>query len=126
MEEDIAIIFFWWTILKKDTEFSGDIANAIIKKFESLDNFKKQFTETAMSVFGSGWAWLVLNNGNLEITKTANQDSPLIENKIPILGIDMWEHAFYLKHNANKQDYLESFFKIINWDQVDKNYKTNQ
>ena len=114
---------FWWPMLKKDTEFTGEIAEAINSKFGSLDDFKKQFTETAMSVFGSGWAWLVLNNGELEIMKTANQDSPLMEGKIPILGVDMWEHSFYKKFGPDKPSYLEAFFNVINWDQVNQNFK---
>ena len=114
---------FWWPMLKKDTEFKGDIADAITSKFGSIDDFKKQFTETAMSVFGSGWAWLVLSNGELEIMKTPNQDSPLMEGKIPLLGVDMWEHSFYKKWGPDKPSYLEAFFNVINWEQVNKNFQ---
>lgn len=114
---------FWWPMLKKDTEFSGEVADAINSKFGSLDEFKKQFTETALGVFGSGWAWLVVNDGELEIMKTANQDSPLMDGQIPVIGVDMWEHSFYKKFGPDKASYLEAFFKVINWDQVNENYK---
>ena len=114
---------FWWPMLKKDTKFSGDIAEAIKKKFGSYEEFKKKFTETALSLFGSGWGWLVLNKKELEIMTTLNQDCPISQGKVPVLGIDMWEHSFYVKHRANKPAYLEDFFHVINWEQVNKSYK---
>lgn len=114
---------FFWLILKKDTKLSGEIANAISEKFGSYEKFKEEFTNKSLALFGSGWCWLVLNNGNLEIITTPNQDSPISQGKIPVLGIDMWEHSFYLLHNANKPAYLENFFKVINWEQVNENYK---
>src|SRR3989344_503872 len=114
----------WWLILKKDTKFSGDIAKSIVKKFSSFEEFKKQFSAAALGIFGSGWAWLVTDKkGNLTILTTPNQDSPICNGYNPILGIDMWEHSFYLKWGPNKQGYVESFFNIINWDQVNKNIK---
>ena len=73
-----------------------------------------------MNKFGSGWAWLVLNNGKLEIYNTSNQDSPLMENKIPILGLDVWEHAYYLKYQNRRNEYIEAFFSIINWKKVEE------
>ena len=76
-----------------------------------------------MAVFGSGWAWLVLNNGELEIMSTPNQDCPISHGKIPVLGVDMWEHSFYLKHKSNKAAYLEDFFHVINWNKVNEHYK---
>src|SRR3989338_8914698 len=84
---------FWWPMLKKDVEFSGEIAEAINSKFESFEKFKEGFTKATLSIFGSGWAWLVLNNGKLEIMTTPNQDNPLSQGKIPILGLDVWEHS---------------------------------
>jgi len=114
---------FWWPMLKKDVKFSGEIANAINKKFNSYDSFKEEFTKSALGLFGSGWCWLVLNNEELEIITTPNQDSPISQGKIPVLAVDMWEHAFYILHNANKPAYLENFFKVINWRQVNENYK---
>ncbi|MBS3156184.1 superoxide dismutase [Candidatus Woesearchaeota archaeon] len=114
---------FFWKLLKKDVKFSGDIAKNIEKTFGSYEEFKKKFREAALGRFGSGWAWLVLNKGKLEIMSTANQDSPLSEGKVPVLGLDMWEHSFYIKHNANKAAYLEDFFHVINWEQVNKHFK---
>tara|TARA_Y100000034_G_C6882277_1_gene404468 strand:+ start:1208 stop:1813 length:606 start_codon:yes stop_codon:yes gene_type:complete len=114
---------FWWPMLKKDTEFTGEITEAIKKKFESLDNFKEEFIKSALSVFGSGWCWLVLKDGELEIRNTPNQDSPLMDDQIPILAIDMWEHSFYKLRGPDKPSYLEAFFKVINWEQVNENYK---
>ena len=114
---------FFWKLLKKDVKFSGDIAKNIEKTFGSYEEFKKKFREAALGRFGSGWAWLVLNKRKLEIMSTANQDSPLSEGKVPVLGLDMWEHSFYIKHNANKAAYLEDFFHVINWEQVNKHFK---
>ena len=114
---------FWWLILKKDTKFSGEIEKAINKKFGSFDKFKELFTNSATSLFGSGWTWLVLNNNELEIINTPNQDSPISQNKIPILGLDVWEHAYYLKYQNKRADYLNAFFNIINWNQANENYK---
>lgn len=114
---------FWWPMLKKDTKISGEIEKSIISKFGTFDKFKEEFTKSTLNVFGSGWVWLVLNNGNLEIITTQNQDSPISQGKIPILGIDVWEHAYYLRYFNKRNDYIESFFKVINWNQVNENYK---
>ncbi len=114
---------FLWPLLKKDVEFSGEIKEAVERKFGGLEGFKEVFTNAAMTRFGSGWAWLVLNNGELEIMSTPNQDTPLSEGKIPILGLDVWEHAYYLKYQNKRNDYIEAFFKLINWEQVNKNYE---
>ncbi len=113
----------FWQILKKNVKFEGKVADAIIKEFGSFDEFKKKFTEAAMNRFGSGWAWLVLNKGKLEIMSTANQDSPLTEGKKPLLGIDVWEHAFYLQYMNRKDQYVEAFFNIINWKKVNESYE---
>ncbi len=114
---------FFWKLLKKNVKFSGEIAKAVEKTFGSYEEFKKKFTEAALGRFGSGWAWLVLNKGKLEIMSTANQDSPLSEERVPVLGLDVWEHAYYLKHMSNRAAYIEDFFKVINWEQVNKNFK---
>ena len=114
---------FWWLLLKKDVQFKGGIAEAINSKWGSFDKFKEDFSKAALGIFGSGWGWLVVNNGELEIMTTPNQDSPLSMGKKPILGIDMWEHSWYLKHRSNKAAYVEDFFHVINWEQVDKNFK---
>lgn len=117
---------FFWELLKKNVKFEGKIAKAIEKEFGSFEKFKEEFTKSALSLFGSGWTWLVVNNGKLEIYNTANQDSPLMENKIPILGLDVWEHAYYILHNANRAAYLENFFGVINWDYVNENFKRSK
>lgn len=102
---------------------SGELAEAIDKKFGSFEQFKEQFTQAALNRFGSGWAWLVVNNGELEVTSTPNQDSPLMEGKTPILGIDVWEHAYYLKYQNKRPDYVKAFFNVINWDEVARRYQ---
>ncbi|GIU68825.1 MAG: superoxide dismutase [Mn] [Candidatus Woesearchaeota archaeon] len=111
----------FWKLLKKDVKISEKVNVAIDESFGSFENFKKAFTDAALNRFGSGWAWLVLNNGKLEVMSTANQDCPISEGKIPILGIDVWEHAYYLKYQNRRAEYVENFFKIINWDQVEEN-----
>lgn len=113
---------FFWRLLKKNVKFSGDIAKAIEKTFGSYEEFKKEFTESALGRFGSGWAWLVLNKGKLEIMSTANQDSPLSEGKISLLGIDLWEHSYYLKYQSRRNEYVEAFFNIIDWEQANENF----
>ncbi len=111
---------FFWQILKKDVEPSGEILKAINKKFNGIDNFKAEFSSKAIGVFGSGWCWLVLNGDGFEIMTTSNQDSPLTQNKIPILCIDVWEHAYYLQYQNRRQEYLDAFFNVINWKKVNE------
>lgn len=113
---------FFWPILKKDTPLNGDIAGAISQKFGSFDDFKNKFSNAATLLFGSGWAWLVLNQGELEIITTANQDSPLSINKTPILGLDVWEHAYYLKYQNRRPEYIDAFFHVINWEKVNARF----
>ena len=116
---------FFWEILSKDKPFKEDseIGKEIIKKFENLDNFKVEFSDAAATVFGSGWAWLVINENNeLEIIKTKNQDSPVSINKKPIIGIDVWEHAYYLKYQNKRPDYIKNFFEVINWEKVNEKF----
>lgn len=112
----------FWTLLKKDVKLPKEIAQAVDKEFENFENFKKQFIDTALKLFGSGWTWLVLSNGKLEIINLPNQDTPISIGKIPILTVDMWEHSMYLKYQNRKAEYLEAFFHIINWDAVNKLY----
>ncbi|CAM3798828.1 superoxide dismutase [Alkalicoccus chagannorensis] len=100
----------------------GELADAINSEFGSFDKFKEEFKNAALGRFGSGWAWLVVNNGKLEITSTPNQDTPISEGKTPILGVDVWEHAYYLKYQNKRPDYVEAFFNVINWDEVAKRY----
>ncbi len=114
----------FWTVMKSkgDGEPKGDLADAIKKKFGDFESFQKKFSETAMGRFGSGWAWLVVNNGELEVYSTANQDSPLMEGKTPILGLDVWEHAYYLKYQNRRVEYVENWWNVVNWEQVKKNF----
>lgn len=114
---------FFWPLLKKDAGLpQGEIASALNKAFSSYDQFKEKFSNAAAGVFGSGWAWLVVNNAVLEVITTPNQDNPISQGKKPILGIDVWEHAYYLKYQNRRPEYVSAFFNVINWDQVEKNY----
>ncbi len=115
---------FFFSILSKDKPFKEDseIGKAIIEKFESFEKFKEEFTNASSTVFGSGWAWLVLDKSskNIEINQTKNQDCTLSINKTPLLGIDVWEHAYYLKYQNKRLDYIEAFFNVINWEKVNE------
>ncbi|GHH97009.1 superoxide dismutase [Neobacillus kokaensis] len=114
----------FWTILSPNGGGapSGELADAINSKFGSFENFKDEFTKAATTRFGSGWAWLAVNNGELEVTSTPNQDNPLMEGKTPILGLDVWEHAYYLKYQNKRPDYIGAFWNVVNWDEVAKLY----
>jgi Fe-Mn family superoxide dismutase len=114
---------FFWPLLKKDVAVSGEIAGAIDRKFGGYDKFTAAFSSAAALLFGSGWAWLVLDHGELEITTTPNQDSPLNFGMTPVLGIDVWEHAYYLKYQNRRPDYIQAFFQVINWDRVNEIYR---
>ena len=105
---------FFWPLLKKEVPFRGDVAHAIESGFGGFDKFKSSFASAANLLFGSGWAWLVMDHGHLEIMTTPNQDSPLAQGKTPILGVDVWEHAYYLKYQNRRPEYVEAFFQIIN------------
>lgn len=105
---------------------SGEIAMAINQAFGSYEKFKEEFAKVATGRFGSGWAWLVVDNDQLAITSTPNQDSPLMEGKTPILGLDVWEHAYYLNYQNKRPDYISAFFNLINWDEVNKLYQAAQ
>lgn len=114
--------FFWQIITPGGaTEPSNKLRSEIDAKFGSFDEFKSLFAETATKRFGSGWAWLVVNTSNeLEVYSTANQDSPLMQNHKPILGLDVWEHAYYLKYQNRRPEYIENWWNVINWTEVDK------
>lgn len=103
-------------------EPSGDLGQAINSAFGDFASFKDQFGKAAAGRFGSGWAWLVVNNGKLEVTSTANQDSPLMDGQYPVMGIDVWEHAYYLKYQNRRPDYLSAWWNVVNWDEVGKRY----
>lgn len=115
----------FWTVMSPNGGGapSGDLADAINSAFGGFDAFKETFTKAAGTRFGSGWAWLVVNNGKLEVYSTANQDSPYMEGKTPILGLDVWEHAYYLNYQNKRPDYIGAFWNVVNWDQVAKNYQ---
>ncbi len=113
---------FFWEILRKGTPSRGEVIDAINDKFGGFDAFKEQFSKAAATRFGSGWGWLVVNNGDLEIMSTPNQDSPLTIGKTPVLGIDVWEHAYYLKYQNRRPEYIEAFFNAINWEKVNSLY----
>ncbi|MFN0056680.1 MAG: superoxide dismutase [Planctomycetales bacterium] len=101
---------------------SGALAEAISGTFGSFDNFKAEFTKAAMGRFGSGWAWLTADKGTLKVESTANQDSPISEGRTPLLGIDVWEHAYYLNYQNRRADYVAAFYNVINWNEVAKRF----
>ncbi len=102
---------------------TGELAKAIDDAFGSFDQFKEAFTDAAIKRFGSGWAWLVVKDGALAVTSTPNQDSPLMEGAQPILGLDVWEHAYYLKYQNKRPEYVAAFWNVVNWEEVNKRYQ---
>ncbi len=111
----------FWQMLSGDggSEPSGDLADAINSTFGSFDAFKEEFKNAGIGQFGSGWAWLVKNaDGSLAVTKTPNQDSPISNGQTPLLGCDVWEHAYYLKYQNKRPEYLDAFWNVVNWDYV--------
>lgn len=113
---------FFFSLLKKDVEISGEIVEEINKKFGSFEEFKGKFIESAMGVFGSGWTWLVLKNNELEIMNTFGHGNPVSFGAVPLMVVDLWEHAYYLKYQNKRNEYLENFFKIINWERVNSEF----
>lgn len=116
---------FFWEILKinNNQEPAEELLQAINRDFESFENFKKQFTEIASTQFGSGWTWLAVNsNGTLAIHSTPLQDNPIMKGDNPILGLDIWEHAYYLKYQNRRAEYIDAFWNIINWEAVNNNF----
>ena len=119
---------FWKLMAKGGGQPSGKLADDINATFGSLDAFKEKFEAAGLSRFGSGWAWLVVNNGKLEVVSTANQDNPIMGKAIagvegkPLLGCDVWEHAYYLKYQNKRADYLKAWWNVVNWAEVTKNY----
>jgi Fe-Mn family superoxide dismutase len=118
----------FWTVMSPNGggNPSGDLASAIDKDFGSFDSFKEKFSNAAATRFGSGWAWLCVTDGKLEVCSSANQDNPLMPGigcgGTPILGLDVWEHAYYLNYQNRRPDYISAFFNVINWDEVSKRY----
>jgi Fe-Mn family superoxide dismutase len=115
----------FWKIMKKGGggEPSGDLATAIDKAFGSFGDFKKTFTQAATSRFGSGWAWLLLRDGKLAVESTANQDNPVMDGGKPLVGLDVWEHAYYLKYQNRRPEYIEAWWNIVDWTMVEDNFR---
>jgi superoxide dismutase, Fe-Mn family len=114
----------FWKIMKKGGggEPKGEIAEAIKSTFGSFNEFKAKFNDAATKRFGSGWAWLQVKGGKLGIESTPNQDNPLMSGAKPVMGIDVWEHAYYLKYQNRRPEYIEAWWNIVNWDQINQNY----
>src|SRR5690625_1112154 len=117
---------FWNILTDKSTSPSADLQKAIDEKFGGMDGLKEKLSQAGATRFGSGWAWLIVKDGALEVTSTPNQDNPLMDvaevQGTPILGIDVWEHAYYLKYQNKRPDYLNAVWNVINWEEVSKNY----
>lgn len=116
----------FWSVLSPDGGGTpkGELADAINKEFGSFDKFKEEFSSTAAGQFGSGWGWLCVDNsGSLKVISTPNQDSPLMNGLTPILGVDVWEHAYYLHYQNRRPDYIAEFWNVVNWDKVSELYK---
>ncbi|MGX7196664.1 superoxide dismutase [Enterococcus olivae] len=114
----------FWEIMAPNAggEPVGELKAAIDEKFGSFEEFKAEFKTAATGRFGSGWAWLALNNGILEVTSTPNQDSPLMDGRTPIVGLDVWEHAYYLNYKNVRPDYIDAFWKLVNWEKANEWY----
>ena len=118
----------FWTVLKTGTELKGSLKDAIVRDFGSVEAFQEQFEKAAATRFGSGWAWLVKQGDKLAVVSTANQDSPLMGKDVagcegtPIIGLDVWEHAYYLKYQNKRPDYIKAFWNVVNWDKAQENF----
>lgn len=118
----------FWTILKTGTELKGSLKEAIVRDFGSVEAFQEQFEKAATTRFGSGWAWLVKQGDKLAVVSTPNQDSPLMGKDVagcegtPIIGLDVWEHAYYLKYQNKRPDYIKAFWHVVNWDKAQENF----
>jgi superoxide dismutase, Fe-Mn family len=118
----------FWTLLAPNAGGSpeGALADAIDATFGSFDQFKEQFSSAAVNRFGSGWAWLSLDGGKLIVESTPNQDSPLMEGRVPLLGLDVWEHAYYLKYQNRRPDYIGAFWNVVNWSEVARRFESSK
>ena len=120
----------FWTVMSPNGggQPSGKLADAINEAFGSFETFKDEFSKAAATQFGSGWAWLCVKDGKLSVCSTPNQDNPLMKDgcgSTPILGIDVWEHAYYLNYQNRRPDYIEAFFNVVNWEEVDRRFKAS-
>ena len=113
----------FWTLLKKDVDAKGPAVDAISRQFGGFDKFKEAFSTSANLLFGSGWCWLTVSGDKLEIVATPNQDNPLTRAKVPILGIDVWEHAYYLRYQNRRPEYVSAFFNVIDWEAVNRRFE---
>lgn len=118
----------FWELMSKNGGGapSGELAEAIDSTFGSFEKFKEEFAKAGATRFGSGWAWLVVDGGKLSVMSTPNQDTPIMEGKTPLLGLDVWEHAYYLKYQNKRPDYITAFWNVVNWDEVSKRYAANK
>lgn len=118
----------FWTILGPHAGGSpvGNLASAINGSFGSFDAFKEKFNAAATTRFGSGWAWLLKTGGGVEITSSANQDSPLMEGKFPVIGLDVWEHAYYLKYQNRRPEYIGAWWNVVNWQEAEKRFNAGK
>ena len=115
--------FFWPLMIMDAPSPEGEVVGAIEEKFGSFDKFKEQFSAAAANHFGSGWAWLALNQGQLEIMTTPNQDNPISQHRIPVLGIDLWEHSYYLKWQNKRTDYIATWWNVVNWEEINRHFR---
>lgn len=116
--------FFWETLSPNGGgEPTGALKDAVNETFGSFEKFKEEFKAASTGQFGSGWGWLVVNNGKLEITSTPNQDSPLTDGKTPIIGLDVWEHAYYLNYQNKRPAYVDAFWNVVNWEKANERYE---
>jgi Fe-Mn family superoxide dismutase len=118
----------FWKIMKHGGggQPSGDLAHAINSAFGSFETFKEKFGAAAMGRFGSGWAWLLKKDGKVEISSSANQDSPYMEGLDPVFGLDVWEHAYYLKYQNRRVEYVQAWWNVVNWDEIGKRFLTGR
>jgi superoxide dismutase, Fe-Mn family len=116
---------FFWQIMSPEGggEPEGDLAEAINQTFGGVADLKQKVTDAGVNQFGSGWGWLVVDGGSLAVISTPNQDSPLLEGKIPLLGVDVWEHAYYLKYQNRRPDYIAAWWNVVNWDEIARRYQ---
>jgi Fe-Mn family superoxide dismutase len=115
----------FWRAMAPDAggEPTGELADAINETFGSFEKFKEEFSKTATGQFGSGWGWLVVSGGKLKVYSTPNQDSPYMKGDTPVVGVDVWEHAYYLKYQNDRGTYVDKWWGVVNWQQVNENYK---
>lgn len=118
--------FFWESLTPNYKEPFGNLKEAIESEFGNFESFKEKFETAAKTRFGSGWTWLLISDGKLEVESTPNQDSPVMEGKIPLLGLDVWEHAYYLKYQNKRAEYISAYWNIVNWEKAEEIYNKNK